>query len=214
MKFAIQNLLSWREWQSHPEVYANSLEECRLADELGFHAVWLAEHHFSPYGICPNLAVFGAAVARETKRVRIGTAVVIEPFSHPVRIAEEFAMLDILSGGRLDFGIGRGYQPKEFTGLGVSMERTRERFEEGDKAGRGRRAPGRGGPEVLGERRRVGRPAGAHSRALTACPPNWLRRAASILSAKIWHASDNRPALNAWNPLSISRRMSALPVGR
>ena len=54
MKFAIQNLLSWRDWQSHPEVYANSLEECRLADELGFHAVWLAEHHFSPYGICPT----------------------------------------------------------------------------------------------------------------------------------------------------------------
>ena len=52
MQFAIQNLLSWRDWQSHPEVYANSLEECRLADELGFHAVWLAEHHFSPYGIC------------------------------------------------------------------------------------------------------------------------------------------------------------------
>jgi natural product biosynthesis luciferase-like monooxygenase protein len=130
MKFAIQNLLSWRDWQSHAEVYANSLEECRLADELGFHAVWLAEHHFSPYGICANLAVFGAAVARETKRARIGTAVVIAPFAHPLRIAEESAMLDILSGGRLDFGLGRGYQPKEFTGLSVSMERTRERFDE------------------------------------------------------------------------------------
>jgi alkanesulfonate monooxygenase SsuD/methylene tetrahydromethanopterin reductase-like flavin-dependent oxidoreductase (luciferase family) len=130
MKFAIQNLLSWRDWQSHAEVYANSLEECRLADELGFDAVWLAEHHFSPYGICANLAVFGAAVARETKRARIGTAVVIAPFAHPLRIAEEYAMLDILSGGRLDFGIGRGYQPKEFQGLSVSMEKTRERFDE------------------------------------------------------------------------------------
>jgi len=92
--------------------------------------VWLAEHHFSAYGICPSLAVLAGAVARETSRVRIGTAVVIAPFAHPVRIAEEWAMVDILSGGRLEFGLGRGYQPKEFVGLGVSMERTRERFDE------------------------------------------------------------------------------------
>ncbi len=130
MKFGIQQLLSIRDWQTHPEVYANTLAECRLAEEVGFDAVWLAEHHFSVYGICPSLAVLAAAVARETRRVRLGTAVVIAPFAHPVRIAEEFAMVDVLSGGRLEFGLGRGYQPKEFTGLGVSMERTRERFDE------------------------------------------------------------------------------------
>ena len=130
MKFAIQNLLSLRDWQTHPEVYANALGECRLAEELGFDAVWLAEHHFSSYGICPSLAVLAAAIARETTRVRIGTAVVIAPFAHPVRIAEEWAMVDILSGGRLDFGLGRGYQPKEFQGLGISMDRTREGFDE------------------------------------------------------------------------------------
>lgn len=130
MKFGIQNLLSIREWQTHAEVYGHALAECRLADELGFDTVWLAEHHFSHYGICPSLAVLAAAVARETRRVRIGTAVVIAPFAHPIRIAEEWAMVDILSGGRLEFGLGRGYQPKEFEGLGVSMERTRERFDE------------------------------------------------------------------------------------
>ena len=130
MKFGIQNLLSIREWQAHAEVYGHALAECRLADELGFDTVWLAEHHFSHYGICPSLAVLAAAVARETQRVRIGTAVVIAPFAHPLRIAEEWAMVDILSGGRLEFGLGRGYQPKEFAGLGVSMERTRERFDE------------------------------------------------------------------------------------
>jgi natural product biosynthesis luciferase-like monooxygenase protein len=130
VKFSTQNLLSFRDWQTHPEVYADTLAECRLADEAGFHTVWLAEHHFSSYGICPSLAVLAAAIARETRRVRIGTAVVIAPFAHPVRIAEEFAMVDILSGGRLEFGLGRGYQPKEFTGLGLSMERTRERFDE------------------------------------------------------------------------------------
>jgi len=76
MKFVIQNLLSLREWQTHSEVYANALEDCRLAEELGFDAVWLAEHHFSAYGICPSLAVLAAAIARETRRVRIGTAAV------------------------------------------------------------------------------------------------------------------------------------------
>src|SRR2546428_9001057 len=70
MKFSTQNLLSIREWQSHAEVYQNTLEECRLADELGFDTVWLAEHHFSPYGICPSLAPLAGALARETRRGR------------------------------------------------------------------------------------------------------------------------------------------------
>ena len=130
MRFSTQNLLSLREGQSHAQVYANTLDECRLAEELGFHTVWLAEHHFSPYGIAPSLGVLAAALARETRRVRIGTAVVVAPFIHPVRIAEEWAMVDILSGGRLDFGLGRGYQPAEFRGLAISMEKTRERFDE------------------------------------------------------------------------------------
>src|SRR2546428_5218355 len=130
MRFCIQQLLTFRDWQTEAGVYADALEEARLADELGFEAIWLAEHHFSPYGICPSLAVLAAAIARETRRARIGTSVVVAPFAHPVRIAEEWAMIDILSGGRLEFGLGRGYQPKEFVGLGASMDRTRERFDE------------------------------------------------------------------------------------
>jgi natural product biosynthesis luciferase-like monooxygenase protein len=130
MKFSLQLLLTLRETQTHRQVYDQALEETRLAEALGFDAVWLAEHHFSAYGICPSLGVLAAAIARETRRVRIGTSVVIAPFAHPVRIAEEWAMVDILSDGRLEFGLGRGYQPKEFAGLGLSMERTRERFDE------------------------------------------------------------------------------------
>jgi natural product biosynthesis luciferase-like monooxygenase protein len=130
MKFSTQNLLSLREWQSHAEVYGNAIAECRLADELGFHTIWLAEHHFSPYGIVPSLAPLAGALARETRRARIGTAVVIAPFEHPLRIAEEWAEIDILSGGRLEFGLGRGYQPNEFHGLGASMVDTRQRFDE------------------------------------------------------------------------------------
>jgi natural product biosynthesis luciferase-like monooxygenase protein len=130
VKFGVQHLLTLRDWQTHAEVYQHAVEESRLADEVGFDAVWLAEHHFSSYGICPSLAVLAATLARETRRVRLGTSVVIAPFAHPLRIAEEFAMVDILSGGRLEFGLGRGYQPKEFRGLGVSMDGTRESFDE------------------------------------------------------------------------------------
>ena len=130
MRFSIQLLASRRDHQTEAEVYANTLDECRLAERLGFHTLWLAEHHFSTYGILPSLPVLAAAVARETQRIRIGTAVVIAPFANPLRIAEEWAMVDILSGGRLEFGLGRGYQPTEFRGLSVSMERTRERFDE------------------------------------------------------------------------------------
>jgi natural product biosynthesis luciferase-like monooxygenase protein len=130
MRFSIQLLASRREHETDAEVYANTLDECRLVEHLGFHAIWLAEHHFSTYGILPSLPVLAAAVARETRRIRIGTAVVIAPFAHPLRIAEEWAMVDILSEGRLEFGLGRGYQPSEFRGLAVSMERTRERFDE------------------------------------------------------------------------------------
>jgi natural product biosynthesis luciferase-like monooxygenase protein len=130
MKFSVQLLLTLRETQTHGDVYAQALEETRLAEAVGFDAVWLAEHHFSAYGICPSLGVLAAALARETHRVRLGTSVVIAPFAHPLRIAEEWAMVDILSGGRLEFGLGRGYQPKEFVGLGISMEHTRERFDE------------------------------------------------------------------------------------
>src|SRR5438874_10253239 len=119
MRFCIQQLLTFRDWQTEAEVYAHALEEARLADELGFEAIWLAEHHFSSYGICPSLAVLAAAIARETRRARIGTSVVVAPFAHPLRLAQACAMVALLSGGRLEFGLGRGYQPHPFHGFGV-----------------------------------------------------------------------------------------------
>src|SRR2546422_6622080 len=102
MRFCIQQLLTFRDWQTEAEVYAHALEEARLADELGFEAVWLAEHHFSSYGICPSLAVLAAAIARETRRVRLGTSVVVAPFAHPLRIAEEWAMVEDRKSTRLN----------------------------------------------------------------------------------------------------------------
>ena len=169
MRFSTQNLLSLREGQSHAQVYANTLDECRLAEELGFHTVWLAEHHFSPYGIAPSLPVLAAAVARETRRVRIGTAVVVAPFAHPIRIAEEWAMVDILSEGRLDFGIGRGYQPAEFRGRARDVPIRR--------AGRARRAQRAASIAAL---------TAAASRAarMTATPTAFTPRAATCATAR------------------------------
>ena len=106
------------------------LEQVEYAEELGFESVWLAEHHGSRYGTLPTPAVFAATIAARTSRIRIGMAVAILPFQHPVRTAEEWAMVDALSGGRLDFGIGRGYQPREFEMMGVDPAESREIFAE------------------------------------------------------------------------------------
>jgi natural product biosynthesis luciferase-like monooxygenase protein len=130
MKLGCFFLLELPQWKTQRQIYQEALEQAALAEALGFDAVWLAEHHFSEYGTCPSPSTFGAAVAQRTRRVRIGTAVVILPFGHPIRIAEEFAMLDNLSDGRLDFGIGRGYQPTEYAGFNLAMDESRHRFDE------------------------------------------------------------------------------------
>lgn len=85
------------------------IEQAEAADDLGYEAIWLAEHHFTDYGILPSPAVLGAAIAERTTRLRIGTAVSVLPFHDPRRLAEDYATLDVISGGRLDFGIGRAY---------------------------------------------------------------------------------------------------------
>ena len=112
--------------------YDEMLEQIDYAEHLGFDTVWLAEHHGSTYGSMPSGAVMAAAVAQRTKFIRIGLAVSILPFNNPVRIAEDYAMVDVLSGGRLDFGVGRGYQPSEYAMLGLAdkQAQSREIFQE------------------------------------------------------------------------------------
>jgi luciferase family oxidoreductase group 1 len=112
------------------QVFRETIEQIQWAEELGYDEVWLAEHHFSEYGIGGSLPVVAGAVARETTRIRIGTAVSILPFQHPVHLAEDWATVDVLSNGRLDIGLGRGYQPTEFAGFGVGMSDATDRFVE------------------------------------------------------------------------------------
>jgi natural product biosynthesis luciferase-like monooxygenase protein len=130
MKFGIFFLCEQPPWQSPRAAFLDALDEAVYADALGFDAVWIAEHHFSEYGTAPDAAVLAAALAQRVTRMRIGTAVSILPFNHPIRTAESFAMVDVLSDGRLDFGVGRGYQPSEFAGFGLPMDESRQRFDE------------------------------------------------------------------------------------
>lgn len=131
MKFGVFNLGMWHESQTQAEVMRNCLEQAILADESGFDSFWIGEHHFSRHGMIADPLVMAAAVAVRTTRVRIGTAVVVLPLANPVRVAEQAAMVDILSDGRFDLGVGVGYQRREFQGLGLDIETARDRFEEG-----------------------------------------------------------------------------------
>jgi natural product biosynthesis luciferase-like monooxygenase protein len=113
------------------EVYRNILEETIEAECLGFQTVWMAEHHYSGYGgHIPSVAVLGAAIAAHTSRIRIGSAAAILPLRDALRTAEEFAMLDVLSEGRLEMGVGRGFLPHEFARSNVDMAARGGRFEE------------------------------------------------------------------------------------
>jgi alkanesulfonate monooxygenase SsuD/methylene tetrahydromethanopterin reductase-like flavin-dependent oxidoreductase (luciferase family) len=121
VKFGIMNLFPAEGKDDH-QVLHDTLEEIKLADELGFDSAWLAEHHFSRYGILGNPLMMGAAVAQSTSRILIGTAVVVLPFHDPIRLAEDAVTLDVISGGRLRLGVGRGYQPLEFAGFNREAE--------------------------------------------------------------------------------------------
>ena len=110
--------------------YAESLEQARLADKAGFHAIWITEHHFLPtFSVAPASDQFLAAVAAQTKNIRVGTGVVVLPYHHPVHVAERIAMLDLISEGRVEFGTGRG-GVYEVTGHSIDPRDTREMWEE------------------------------------------------------------------------------------
>lgn len=114
----------------HADIVRRELEQMEWTEELGFDEVWLTEHHFIEYGIAVDPALLAAAAAMRTRRIRIGLAAAILPFHDPVRLAEQLAMVDILSEGRLDVGVGRGNRPGEFTGYRIPQVESRERFEE------------------------------------------------------------------------------------
>jgi natural product biosynthesis luciferase-like monooxygenase protein len=107
------------------------VEQTAFGEELGFDSVWLAEHHFHSFGgTLSSPPVIGASIAQKTSRIRIGTAVTLLPYHNPLRIAEDYATLDCLSNGRLEFGIGHGFIKYESLTFGTPLEQLRERFKE------------------------------------------------------------------------------------
>ncbi len=111
-------------------VFARLEEYIVLAEEVGYDSVWFAEHHFSNYGYIPNPLLLATRAAAITERVRIGTAVLVLPFWHPLRVAEDIALTDHLTGGRLEVGVARGYQPFEFRRFGLTFDQARARTDE------------------------------------------------------------------------------------
>jgi alkanesulfonate monooxygenase SsuD/methylene tetrahydromethanopterin reductase-like flavin-dependent oxidoreductase (luciferase family) len=131
MKFGVLQFFSWPERRvTLPTVYERALQRIEIMDEAGFDAVWLAEHHFTGYSVCPSVHMMGVHVANHTKRLRIGMAVSLAAFYHPLRLAEEVALLDMLSGGRVNWGAGRGFDPVEFGIFGVPVAESAARFQE------------------------------------------------------------------------------------
>ncbi|AMJ61541.1 LLM class flavin-dependent oxidoreductase [Bosea sp. PAMC 26642] len=113
------------------DMYQTLIDDTRFAEEVGFDGAWFAEHHFSNYAMVPNSLTLLAALARETKRIRLGTSIILLPLRNPVLVAEELAMVDQLSDGRLEAGFGRGYQPYEFDRLGIDFSEAGPRLVEG-----------------------------------------------------------------------------------
>jgi alkanesulfonate monooxygenase SsuD/methylene tetrahydromethanopterin reductase-like flavin-dependent oxidoreductase (luciferase family) len=131
MKVGVLQFFSWPGRHGPLEdVYSRALERIEIMDSGGFDAVWLAEHHFTTFSVCPSVHMLGTLAAARTKRLRIGTAVSLAALYHPLRLAEEVALLDMLSGGRVNWGAGRGFAPSEFNAFGVPIDESADRFRE------------------------------------------------------------------------------------
>src|SRR5215216_806910 len=103
----------------YDDLYRETIEQAEWADTLGFDSIWLSEHHITDEGYLPSIFPMLAALAMKTRSVRLGTAMILAPFQHPIRFAEDAAVVDQLSGGRLDLGVALGYRVEEFAALRV-----------------------------------------------------------------------------------------------
>ncbi len=130
MKVGVLQFFSWSRRIPIVEVYRRALARIALMDDTGYDCVWLAEHHFNTYSVCPSITVMATEVAARTQRLRIGMAVSLAAFHHPLRLAEEVALVDVLSGGRVNWGAGRGFDPVEFAAFGVPVAESSDRFRE------------------------------------------------------------------------------------
>ncbi|MBI5947985.1 MAG: LLM class flavin-dependent oxidoreductase [Chloroflexi bacterium] len=138
--YDFRNPAPWaRPWN---ELYAATLDHIAYAETLGFDDIWTSEHHFIDDGYSPSLLPICAAIAARTTRVRIGTNVLLLPLHDPLRVAEDAATVDAISGGRLDLGVAVGYKREEFTGFGIDRRTRARRMDEAVEVIRRAWAPG------------------------------------------------------------------------
>ena len=131
MRFGFFDQLPCASGHSERQRYQDIMAQIELGDVLGFDTAWLGELHFSrTFSLLADPLMVLAAAAQRTTRIRLGTAVTLLPLHNPVKIAEEAATADILSNGRLEFGVGRGTAPIHYAGYDIPQEESRERFEE------------------------------------------------------------------------------------
>ena len=131
MEFGLSFLMQRDEGWTEQEVYVSGLEQMLAAEALGYTSVWIAEHHFNDYGLCPSPPVLASFVAARTTTLRLGMGVSLLPLHHPVDLAEQLAVLDVVSGGRLDVGIGRGGTLQDYQTFQSDRGDSRARVEEG-----------------------------------------------------------------------------------
>jgi alkanesulfonate monooxygenase SsuD/methylene tetrahydromethanopterin reductase-like flavin-dependent oxidoreductase (luciferase family) len=131
MDFGLFFLMQRDEQWSERAVYDSGLEQMLAAEPLGYSSVWIAEHHFNDYGLCPVPPVLAAYLAARTRALRLGMGVSLLPLHHPVDLAEQLAVLDVVSGGRLDVGIGRGGTLQDYQTFQSDRGDSRARVEEG-----------------------------------------------------------------------------------
>ena len=131
MEFGLFFLMQRDEAWSERAVYDSTLEQMLSAESLGYSSVWFAEHHFNDYGLCPAPPVLASYVAARTTTLRLGMGVSLLPLHHPVDLAEQLAVLDVVSGGRLDVGIGRGGTLQDYQTFQSERSDARVRVDEG-----------------------------------------------------------------------------------
>ena len=130
MKFELFSHVSWPEDKSPRQVVDDLTEEVRHGEALGFYRAWHAEHHFTRYGIGSSSMVLGTHLAARTNTIRLGTAVLLPTLHHPLRMAEDTATMDLVSGGRLDVGFGRGMDNWDYKAYNIEWSESQERFRE------------------------------------------------------------------------------------
>jgi alkanesulfonate monooxygenase SsuD/methylene tetrahydromethanopterin reductase-like flavin-dependent oxidoreductase (luciferase family) len=129
MHLGLFSLMPYRDRNQPLEsVFTQTADQVNLAEDIGFDIAWFAEHHFSNYSLCPSPIGMATYMAARTKRIRLGTGVIVVPLYHPLRVLEDLCLLDLVSDGRAVIGLGSGYQQYEFHKFGVDLASGRDTF--------------------------------------------------------------------------------------